>query len=71
MRKAAAAICLVFCAVLTIADLRGAMVALKNMPTGSFAYQASYVGGVVLATLALGALIFFMARWALRNLRPS
>jgi hypothetical protein len=62
---------LVFCTVLTIAELRGAMVALMNMPTGSTAYRASYVGGVVLFTLALGALIFFMARWALRTLRPS
>jgi hypothetical protein len=35
------------------------------------AYQASYVAGVVLFTLALGILIFFMARWALRTLRGA
>lgn len=71
MRKALAAPCLVLCAVLTIADLRGAVVALRIMRSGSAAYQISYVAGVLLGTLTLGALIFFMARWALRTLRPS
>jgi hypothetical protein len=71
MRNALAALCLAFCAVLTIADLGGAVVALVAMRAGPIAYQAGYVAGVVLGTFSLGAVIFFMARWASRTLRPS